>query len=110
MAACYNGREESVKILFASGRVIDTTATSEDGETLGANTAEIARADLQRRGKGEQIARLVEQYAENSTEVTHRLRKELGWASPAAKLFALTIFICDGLLEITLPSQPPPTK
>ena len=72
--ACYYGREETVKILFASGREIDTTKKTNANHWQYPNTtaAEIAR----KKGK-EQIADLVDEYAEKPMEIILRLRKEM---------------------------------
>ena len=72
--ACFEGYEEIVKILFASGREIDTTKKTIPGNYDWNNTtaAEIARKE----GK-EQIAKLVDEYAEKPMEIILRLRKEM---------------------------------
>ena len=72
--SCENGKEEIVKILFASGREIDTTKKTIPGNRDWNNTtaAEIAR----KKGK-EQIADLVDEYAEKPMEIILRLRKEM---------------------------------
>ena len=72
--ACREGNEEIVKILFASGREIDTTKKTILGNDYWNNktAAEIAR----RQGK-EQIAKLVDEYAKNPMEIILRLRKEM---------------------------------
>ena len=76
--ACYNGREETVKILFASGREIDTTKKTNPGNDYWNNTtaAEIAAEVARKEGK-EQIAKLVDEYAENPMEIILRLRNEM---------------------------------
>ena len=77
--ACWGGEEEIVKILFASGREIDTTKKTIPGNDAWNNTtaAEIARKDVYKRGKGEQIAKLVDEYAKNPMEIILKLRKEM---------------------------------
>ena len=72
--ACWKGNEEIVKILFASGREIDTTKKTIPGNRDWNNTtaAEVAR----KRGK-EQIAKLVDEYAKNPMEIILRLRNEM---------------------------------
>ena len=77
--ACRWGKEEIVKILFASGREIDTTKKTIPGNESWNNktAAEIARKDVLGSGKGEQIAKLVDEYAKNPMEIILRLRNEM---------------------------------
>ena len=69
--ACFCGREEIVKILFASGREIDTTKRTNANAYPNPNktAAEIAR----KRGK-DHIAKLVVSYSRNPIEIILRLR------------------------------------
>ena len=66
--ACFWGKEEIVKVLFASGREIDTTKKANAKRTA---------AEIARKGRKEQIAKLVDEYAKNPMEIILRLRKEM---------------------------------
>ena len=70
---CANGKDEIVKILFASGREIDTTKKTNPGNDYWNNQT---AAEIARYGK-EQIAKLVDEYAKNPMEIILRLRNEM---------------------------------
>jgi len=58
------------------------------------------------RGKTEVVA-LLERFKENPVETRHAMRVELGWYDEAAaEMFALVVFVSDGLLQVkdTTPS------
>ena len=43
---------------------------------------------------------LLERFRDNPEETRDEMRMELGWFDEAAEMFALVVFLCDGLLEI----------
>ena len=48
-----------------------------------------------------EVATLLERFEENPVETRHTLRVELGWYDEmAAEMFALVVFVSDGLLQI----------
>jgi hypothetical protein len=89
--AAYYGRLEVIKFWIASGREMDL---GEPGNEFNdaiwvANEKEITK-----------VALLLEKLKAAPTQTRSEIRKEVGWFGDEAELFALVIFLCDGLLEI----------
>ena len=60
-----------------------------------------------RDGSKTEVVPLLERFKENPVETRHAMRVELGWYNEAAaEMFALVVFVSDGLLQIndTTPS------
>jgi len=90
-AACW-GRLDVIKWWIASGREMDF------GEPRNERTDAIGVA--KRRGQTE-TATLLERFQSNATKTRHAMRVELGWYDEtAAEMFALVVFVSDGLLQI----------
>jgi len=54
-----------------------------------------------------EVASLLERFKENPEETRHMVRVELGWYDDlAAEMFALVVFVSDGLLQVTQGNQP----
>jgi len=92
------GKHEVVEWLMASGRdlevIINLKGKGFDGrESI---PLEIARG----MGKSE-VASLLERFIDNPTQTRRAIRVKLGVLDEqAAEVFALTVFICDGLLQL----------
>jgi len=55
------------------------------------------------------VATLLERFKENPVETRHRVRLELGLVDElAAEMFALVVFVSDGLLQIRDTASSPP--
>ena len=53
-----------------------------------------------KKGKTEVVS-LLERFRDHPAETRYEVRVELGWVDEmAAELFAMVVFLCDGLLEI----------
>ena len=89
---CRTGRLDVIKWWIASGREIDL------GEPGDICTDAIGVAKM----KNEmEVVALLERFKESSEETRHAVRVELGWYDDlAAGIFALVVFISDGLLQI----------
>ena len=96
-AACW-GHLDIIKLWVASGRETDL---GKPGEEL---TDAIGGA---KQWKKIEVVALLERFKENPVETRHALRVELGWYNElAAEMFAMVVFVSDGLLKIkdTTPS------
>jgi len=55
------------------------------------------------------VVTLLERFKENPDETRHATRVELGFGDAlAAKVFALVVFVSDGLLQVNDTATPPP--
>jgi ankyrin repeat protein len=91
LAAEY-GYLDTVKWLIASGREIDL------GEPGDWNTDAIGQA---RKKSRTEVVSLLERFKEDPDQTRHEVRVELGFFDDlAAEVFALVVFLSDGLLEI----------
>jgi len=111
-----NGHHGIITLLMASGRKIDTQIKCKEYRWGSKTAAEIARLESTRRPgfysehdtnalrgvkNGLAIAKLIEAYELNPEAICLKLRKKLGLvALDAGALYALVIFICDGLLTV----------
>jgi len=87
----YDGNLEIIKGWIASGREMDL------GKPGDAKTDAIGEAN--KRGHTE-VVTLLERFKENPEEPRHALRLEVGWYDEAAaEMFALVVFVSDGLLR-----------
>ena len=97
--ACRNGFREMVERLIASGRDLGDIKNKkgknrEDGE--GHTVLEIARKKRRR-----EIVKLLERFIANPAQTRHEVRVKLGVLDElAAEVFALTVFLCDDLLQL----------
>jgi len=66
----------------------------------GARKEDFWHSDAQKTRKTE-VATLLERFKENPVGTRHAVRVELGWYySAAAEMFALVVFVSDGLLQV----------
>ena len=88
----WSGYIELIKFLIASGREIDLgQAGNRKNDAIGV---------AEKSGRTEVIS-LLKKFRCNPGETRREVRRELGWlGEEEAKIFALVIFLCDGLLEI----------
>ena len=90
--AAYQGSLDIIKWWIASGREMDL---GKPGEWT---TDAIGRA--KKNGKTE-MATLLERFKSDATQTRHAMRVELGWYDlAAAEMFALVVFVSDGLLQV----------
>jgi len=101
-AACW-GHLDVIKWWIASGREIDL---GKPGEVNMTDAIGVAKE----RGKREVVS-VLERFKENPEETRHAVRVELGLLDAlAAKMFALVVFVSDGLLQINDTTPPPAAR
>lgn len=95
--AVRRGHIEVIKWWLASGRELDLGRSRNwrtDPIAMGQKTGQVDAVDLLKRFK------------EDAKKTRHEMRVEVGWyAETAAEVFALVIFLCDGLLKIRAEGQ-----
>ena len=97
MWAAYKGHLDVIKWWIASGREMYL------GEPGNYHTDAIGKA--KKEGKTE-VAILLERFKENPAKTRYQVRLELGVADEvAAKMFAIVVFLSDGLLQVTQRDQ-----
>ena len=102
--AAWNGSIDIIRWWIASGREMDL------GKPGNSRTDTILVA--KNRGKP-RVATLLERFKENPVETRHAMRVELGLLDVlAAEMFALVVFVSDGLLQIKnlVDSTPPAAR
>ena len=100
--AAYYGEHEVIEWLIASGK--DIGIENKKGKAFGQDytVLEIARE----RGKTE-VMSLLERFIADPALIRHELRVKLGMLDElAAEVFVLTVFLCDGLLQLKPASHP----
>jgi hypothetical protein len=93
-ASCF-GRLDVVKWIIASGRAVDLILK---GEWVGKEYTplEIAKENFEH-----DVAALLERFQADPAATRQAVRQELGWHDCASgDLYALVVFLCDGLLHI----------
>ena len=66
--------------------------------------------EIARREKQSEVVSLLERFMANPTQTRHELRVKLGVLDKlAAEVFALTVFLCDDLLQLKPASHPAAT-
>jgi len=99
--AARNGYLDVVKWWIASGREMDFGKPGDVDKTD-------AIGGAKKRGKTV-VATLLERFKEKPAETGHAMRVKLGWYDPAAaEMFALVVFVSDGLLQINETTTPSP--
>jgi len=97
--AAYDGHLYVIKWWIASGREMDLGKPG-DGRTDAIGAAKEWRTTG--------VVTLLERFKQNPEETRHAVRLELGWYDEAAaEMFAIVVFVSDGLLQIketTIPS------
>jgi len=92
-SASYEGKHEVVEWLMASGRDLGDITHIEGYK----GTSALKLPETVRR----QIVSLLERFLANPAQTRHEIRAKLGVLDElAAELFALTVFLCDDLLQL----------
>jgi len=100
-SVAHDGHLDLIEWWIASGREMNL-GTPGDGKT------DVIRA-AERRGETE-VVTLLERFRENPEE-TRQVRLEIGWYDEAAaEIFALVVFVSDGLLQIKDTTQSPAAR
>ena len=97
--AAANGRVDVIKRWIASGREMNLGKPGDDTKTDAIGAAKKYSKTL--------AVILLERFKENPKNTRHAVRLEIGWYNEAAaEMFALVVFVSDGLLQIkdTTPS------
>ena len=107
-ASC-NGRHEVIEWLIASGRDLGDFK-NKTGKSLQKHYTALEAA---RNAMQYPVVLLLEQFMTNPMQTRHELRVKLGVLNALAEVFALTVFLCDDLLELKpashLAATPHPT-
>jgi len=94
------GRLDTIRRWIASGREMDL------GQSGDEKTDAIGKAKAMNK---KELGSLLERFKENPEEVRHALRMELCWYDEAAaEVYALVVFVSDGLLQVTQGDQSTP--
>jgi len=100
--AAYYGHLDIVKWWITSGREMDLGKPGDWGTD--------AFGGAKERGKKE-VVTLLERFEKDDTQTRHAMRLELGWCDEAAaEMFALVVFVSDGLLQINGSTTTPAAK
>ena len=93
--AAYFGPPETIRWMIASGRTLELGEEGTPGDAIEAareSWNEVSRV---------QLSVLLRRFRENPDQVRHEVKLELGcFDELAAGLFAVIVFLCDGLLEL----------
>jgi len=99
--AARNGHLDIIKSWIASGREMDLGTPGDVDQTDAIGVAK-------KKGKTEVVS-LLERFKENSLETRHAMRVELGLLDEvAAEMFAMVVFVSDGLLQVKDTTTPSP--
>ena len=94
-ASCY-GMRKVIEWLIASGRDLGDFENKKGRDGKDYTALEIARMY-----NHTEVVSLLERFIANPTQTRHELRVKLGVLDElAAEVFALTVFLCDGLLQL----------
>ena len=96
------GYLDVIKWWIASGREMDLGTPGDLNQTdvIGA---------ARKKGKAEVVS-LLEKFKENPVETRHAVRIQVGWYDEAAEMFAMVVFVSDGLLQIKATSPTPAAR
>jgi len=101
-AACY-GHLDVIKWWIASGREMDLGTPGDIYHTDAIGGA--------KKYDKTEVASLLERFKSDPTETRHVVRLKLGWYNEAAaEMFAMVVFVSDGLLQIKETSLTPATR
>jgi len=99
--AAYGGHLDIIMWWIASGREIDLGKPGDLDKTDAIGVA--------KRNSETEVVTLLEKFKENPNEIRHAVRVQLGLVDePAAEMFALVVFVSDGLLQIKHTTTPSP--
>jgi hypothetical protein len=97
--ACYHGHLQVIELLIASGRDLGDIK-SQRGE-LGDGWENLTTLEIARKNNKLDIVSLLESFITDPKLTRHQVRVKLGRSDAlAAEVFALTIFLCDDLLQV----------
>jgi len=100
--AAWNGSIGAIKWWVASGREMDLGTP---GDAFKPDAIEEARQNI-----ATEVVTLLERFKENPVETRHAVRVELGLIDElAAEVFAMVVFVSDGLLQVRKPVDTTPT-
>jgi len=100
--ASYCGHFEVVEWLIASGR--DLGDVNMVGEYVG---KEYTALEIAKENQRTEAVSVLERFLTNPAQTRHELRVKLGVLDElAAEVFALTVFLCDDLLQLKPASHP----
>jgi hypothetical protein len=91
-----------IKWWIASGREMDLGESgNENNDAIGGARKEESWMSEDLKGNKIKVISLLERFRDHPEEARHGVRVEFGWFDEmAAELFALVVFLCDGLLEL----------
>jgi len=91
--ASFNGRLDIIRWWIASGREIDLGTSGDVDYTDAIGGA--------KKWANTEVVNLLERFQSNATQTRHVVREELGLLDElAAEMFALVVFVSDGLLQV----------
>ena len=100
--ASYNGKHEVIEWLVASGRDLGDIMNKKG---LGGGK-DYTALEIARKEKETEAVSVLERFIANPTLTRHKLRVKLGALDElAAEVFALTVFLCDDLLQLKSASR-----
>jgi len=98
--AAYYGYLEICRWWIASGREMDLGEPGDQGTDVIWVAKRPPGIGVNHQEKKAKLAILLERFKENTDETKHAVRVELGWYdNVAAEVFALVVFVSDGLLQ-----------
>ena len=101
--ASFYGHHEVLEWLIASSRDLGDTKNKK-GKWYSENYTAL---EIAQREKKTEVVSVLERFMANSSQTRHELRVKLGLlAELAAEVFALTVFLCDDLLQLKPASHP----
>ena len=108
-ASCW-GRHEVIERLIAGGRDLEDVKNKKG--TFWGNGKEYTALEIARKFEKTEVVGVLERFVNDPTHTRHELRVKLGVLTElAAEVFALTVFLCDDLLQLkpaSLASTPNP--
>jgi len=100
------GRREVVECLIASGRDLGDIENKRGGHWNG-EWEKSSALEMARKYDKTEVVSLLERFLANPAQIRHELRVKLGVLDEmAAEVFALTVFLCDDLLQLKPASHP----
>jgi len=101
--AAVNGRLDVIKTWITSGREMDLGKPGDIYKTDAVGGAKDNHLT--------EVATLLERFKRDATKTRHDMRVELGWYDEAAaEMFALVVFVSDGLLQINETTPTPAAR
>ena len=92
------GHLDVIRWWIVSGREMDLGTPGDVDKT---DAIRVAKKE-----KETEIATLLERFKSDAAHTRHAMRVELGWYDDLAEMFALVVFVSDGLLQINVNTTP----